>query len=112
MIIDGIALVRAMGKPPNATTFGDYADAFTKKVKSNLHHNITRVDILFDRYHRNSIKTGTRVKWQHYPTQGSHNNNKQLPTNWNSSIEMDENKSNLTQFLSDELERQVRPDGQ
>ncbi|KAJ4924579.1 hypothetical protein JOQ06_003533 [Pogonophryne albipinna] len=34
-IIDGMALVRAMGKPHNASTFGEYADVFTQRVASN-----------------------------------------------------------------------------
>lgn len=29
-IIDGMALVRAIGKPQNVSTFGDYADEFTQ----------------------------------------------------------------------------------
>lgn len=34
---DGMALVRAIGKPQNASTFGDYADIFIQKVTGNLH---------------------------------------------------------------------------
>ena len=47
-IIDGMALVRAMEKPQNASAFGDYADEFTRRVTTNLHGNITRVDLVFD----------------------------------------------------------------
>jgi len=32
-IIDGMALVRAIRKPQNASTFGDYADVFTQSDK-------------------------------------------------------------------------------
>lgn len=61
-IIDGMALVRAIGKPPNALTFGDYADIFMQNVTGYLHGNITRVDLVFDQYQQNSIKAGARAK--------------------------------------------------
>ena len=110
LIIDGMALVRAMGKPPNATTFDDYAAEYRKRVQSNLHDNTTRVDVVFDQYLQHSIKSGTRVKrnttlrkirtfinsW-----------NVKLPDRWSSFIEMDDNKANLAQFLSNDLERNV-----
>ena len=63
-IIDGMALVRAIGTPLNPSIFVDYADVFTQRVTSYLHVNITRVD-LFDQYQQNSIKSGTRANKLH-----------------------------------------------
>ena len=73
------------------------------------------MDILSDQYHQNSIKTGTRAKRRTTLCKTRtiiNSKDVKLPRNWNSFIEVDENKSNLTQFLSDELEKEVHPDGQ
>ncbi|ROL03949.1 UDP-N-acetylglucosamine/UDP-glucose/GDP-mannose transporter [Anabarilius grahami] len=64
-IIDGMALVRAIGKPQNASTFGDYADICIQKVTGDLHGNITRVGLVFDQYLQNSIKGGTSKTQPH-----------------------------------------------
>lgn len=61
-IIDGMALVRVMGRPQGATTFGDLADEFTWKVKSQFRGNNTRVDVVFYRYQQSSVKSGTRAQ--------------------------------------------------
>ena len=109
-IIDGMALVRAMGKPQHASTFGEYADVFTQRVTSNLDGNFTRVDIVFDWYQQNSIKNRTRTKRSttQQKVRTIVNRDVRLPVNWNSFIEMNENKANLTQFLSTELENHVQ----
>jgi len=54
-IIDGMALVQALGKPAGLRTFGELADSFIDTVKS--HGNLSdRIDVLFDRYEERSIK--------------------------------------------------------
>ncbi|KAL2081649.1 hypothetical protein ACEWY4_023502 [Coilia grayii] len=114
IIIDGMALVRAIGKLPNASTFGDYADIFVQKVTGYLHGNITRVDLVFDQYKQNSIKGGTRAKRSttRRKIRTIVRRDVKIPSDWNSFIKMDENKANLTQFLSNELERHVHHYGQ
>ena len=57
-------------------------------MTGNLHGNITRVDLVFDQYLKNSIKGGTRAKLQKIHTIVS--NDVKMPANWNSLIEMDE----------------------
>lgn len=49
LIIDGFALVAAIGKPEKAKTFGDFSDVF---VSATLNKGAAykRVDIVFDRY--------------------------------------------------------------
>lgn len=54
-IIDGMAfndstIGKAIGKLPNASTFGDYADMFVEKVTGHLDGSITKVDLVFDQY--------------------------------------------------------------
>lgn len=61
MLIDGQALVMALGKPSDTTTFSDYANKFADTVLK-MGEKYKRVDVVFDRYHDESIKTGTRRK--------------------------------------------------
>ena len=59
LIIDGQALVIAIGKPQAAATFGDLGDVFVEAVlRSGT--DFQRIDVLFDRYYELSIKGGTR----------------------------------------------------
>ena len=113
-VIDGMALVRAVGKPLNASTFGDYADIFMQKVTCYRHGNITRVDLVFDQYQQNSIKAGTRAKRSTAlrKIRTIVSRDVKITADWNTFIEMDKNKANLTQFLSNELERNVHRYGQ
>ncbi|KAL8600360.1 hypothetical protein ACOMHN_013575 [Nucella lapillus] len=59
LIIDGQALVNAIGKPQTAVTFGDLADVFVEAVLWSG-ADFQRIDVLFDRYYELSIKGGTR----------------------------------------------------
>ena len=59
MIIDGQALVVAIGKPAEATTFGDPADCFIRCILQ-MGSRCDRIDVVFDRYRPDSIKRGTR----------------------------------------------------
>ncbi|KAK5890826.1 hypothetical protein CesoFtcFv8_014309 [Champsocephalus esox] len=61
LAIDGQALVMALGKPPDTTTFGDYANKFAETVLK-MGEKYQRVDVAFDRYHDKYIKAGTRRK--------------------------------------------------
>ena len=61
-IINGQALVQAIGKPAGAVTFGDLSDTFTNAVFSHFHDDCSRVDVAFDRYEKDSIKSCTRAK--------------------------------------------------
>ena len=47
LLIDGFALVAAVRKPDKAKTFGDFADCYQ------------RINVLFDRYQKHSIKATT-----------------------------------------------------
>ena len=61
LVIDGQALVVALGKPHEALTFGDLADIFVKSILQSSAH-FKRVDVTFDRYDSTSIKDQTRQK--------------------------------------------------
>ena len=49
LIIDGFALVAAIGRPANAKTFGDLSDSFVGAVFAKAGASFERIDVLFDR---------------------------------------------------------------
>ena len=59
-IIDGMAAVQSLANSSGAKTFGEWSDRFVRHVTSHFSDSSTRVDVLFDRYVKNSIKGGTR----------------------------------------------------
>uniref|UniRef100_UPI00358E4F58 protocadherin-15 n=1 Tax=Myxine glutinosa TaxID=7769 RepID=UPI00358E4F58 len=61
LVIDGQALVMALGKSTDIRTFGDYADTFANIV-FRMGEKYQRIDVVFDRYQDESIKAGTRIK--------------------------------------------------
>jgi len=67
LIIDGQALVNALGKPANLSNFADLADKFVQSVYK-MGKDLDRLDKVFVRYLNHSIKTGTRCKMK----KGSH----------------------------------------
>lgn len=50
VLIDGHALIDALGKPHGCQTFGDYAKVFLEIVTRHFGEHTRRVDVLFDRY--------------------------------------------------------------
>ena len=61
-IVDGAALVQ-MTPPQDVKTFGDYAKTFSEKVRKELKDaDLTRIDIVFDRYFKQSLKLQTKEK--------------------------------------------------
>ena len=61
LVIDGQALVMAIGKPQGIFTFGEYANVFVNAVQA-LGTSFNRTDVTFDRYLQFSIKSGIRMK--------------------------------------------------
>ena len=62
VIIDGQAIVQAIGKPANAGNFGQLADVFVRSVFSHFSETCSQVDVVFDRYKASTIKDGTRLQ--------------------------------------------------
>ena len=64
-IFDGAALVQML-PPGSAKTFGQYAQTFAEFIaKDSKSENLNRVDVVFDRYFPESLKTDTREKRGH-----------------------------------------------
>ena len=61
LLIDGQALVVALGKPEGASNFRELGEIFVKLV-NHAGNSFDRVDVVFDRYRETSIKSGTRKK--------------------------------------------------
>ncbi|MES9881148.1 MAG: hypothetical protein ABW185_09730, partial [Sedimenticola sp.] len=105
IIIDGQALVVAIGKPSTATNFGDLADIFVKSViQTGSSYN--RIDIVFDRYREMSIKSSTRArrtKSAQPIRRVVENREVPLPKSWDNFMALPANKADLARFLSEEL---------
>ncbi len=59
VIIDVMPLVRVIGKPRDAQTFGDVADTFSRVILSHCSDSYSRVDVVFDVYMELSTKDAT-----------------------------------------------------
>jgi len=106
-IIDGHALVQAIGKPQGCDTFGNYADVYVQAVYRHFGVSVTRVDVAFDRYlGGQSIKVTTRAKriGKRRPIRKLvTNRDTPLPQVWDQYISNEDNKGDLAEFLSNEL---------
>ena len=105
--IDGQALINAIGKPSGAKTFFEYffiqflCMQYVLSIGSSFH----RVDIVFDRYFSNSIKSTTRKRCRqgHRPIRRIiEDGSIPLPNNWGNFLSLEENKENLQEFLSEQ----------
>ena len=97
LLIDGQALIFAMGKPESCRTFGDSSDNFIHRVHT-LSFNFDRIDIVFDRYNHQLDSVGQRQHVQFVRLLKA----EKFHYLWSNFISLSENKSNLTAFLSNE----------
>ena len=61
LLIDGLASVATIGRPPRAQTFGDFADGFLSAVLE-AGSRCQRIQVIFDRHREDFIKSGTRKR--------------------------------------------------
>ena len=69
-IIDGMAAVQSLANSSGAKIFGEWSDRFLHHVTSHFSDSCTRVDVLFDRYVKNSIKGGPETSARRKRAQG------------------------------------------
>ena len=102
-IIDGQALVVALGKPDAALTCGDLADTYVKTVlKAGSEYH--RIDVVFDRYRDETIKGTTRTRKTARPIRRLvEGRDVPLQKNWTNLLSLADNKAYLSHFLSGEL---------
>lgn len=105
LVIDGQARVVTVGKPPDTKTFGDLSDEFIKSVyQSGAHYR--RIDVVFDRYRHESIKSTTRQrrsKTTRPIRRVIEGRGVPLPDSWSNFIALPANKADLARFLSEQL---------
>ncbi len=98
-ILDGAAIVNML-RPVGIKTFQDYAmKVFIPYIKSQL-RVADRVDIVWDEYIENSLKSQTRSK-RGRGIRRRVENTSQLPSNWQAFLRIDENKVELFAYLAD-----------
>lgn len=105
-IIDGMAAVQSLANSSGAKTFGEWSDRFLRHVTSHFSDSCRRVDVLFDRYVKNSIKGGTRDKRKEKKSTGIRrnvDNRDQRIGNWERFIILEDNKASLAHFPSTEI---------
>jgi len=97
LVLDGAAIVQML-KPASAKTFNEYAC------------QISRVDLVWDRYIQDSLKGTARAKRgkgvRRRVVAGA-----SLPGNWQNFLRVDSNKTELFRFLSDALLKSFNQDG-
>jgi len=109
IILDGSVVVNML-KPGNAKTFNDYVnDIFMPYIHSQL-CKARRVDVVWDRYDKTSLKglarekRGTAVRQQV-------NASAPVPRNWGDFLRNEENKTSLFAFLAEQMCSKPLADG-
>ena len=107
--LDGAAVVQML--PPGLSkTFQDYATKVFLPYVSNHLQTVSRIDIVWDVYLKESLKSTTRekrgkgVRRRVAPTTV-------LPPKWSDFLHVAENKTDLFQFLSEQVIRLVTEEG-
>ena len=108
IIIDGHALIQALGKPATSETFKEYGDIFISMVARKFTKSVRRIDVVFDRYiGKDSIKIFTRTKrtgkTKRPIRKAISDGNVPMPQVWAQFISSDENKAELAEYLSERL---------
>ena len=106
VLIDGHAVIQAMGKPPNCKTFRDYAQVFLKVICQYIDGSVQRIDVLFDTYIEYLVKAAARAKrnTKRRPIRRIiDREDLPLPQVWENFIALPENKADLANCLSEYL---------
>lgn len=99
IVIDAAAVVNML-PPGKCKTFKEYAaSVFLPHIINYQTQNAKRIDLVWDRYLENSLKQGTRE------ARGSGSrrrvcDNAAIPLNWKSFLRLDDNKTELFQYLA------------
>ena len=98
MAVDGAVVVQLL-KPGKSKTFLDYSvDVFEPYIRNQI-AKVDRLDLVWDRYVNNSLKSTARVK-QGTGVRVHVGPSVPMPQKWTEFLRVDENKSELFRFLS------------
>ena len=101
IILDGSAIVNML-RPGYAKTFSDYAmQVFLPYVVSQTQH-ASRVDVVWDKYHPDSLKSETRSK-RGKGVRRCVEPSTAIPGSWKEFLRIDENKVELFSFLANTI---------
>ena len=107
IISDGAALVNIL-KPAMSETFDDYASMFMDQIRRQLVGSVCRVDIVFDVYRPDSLKT-TRRRERGTGARGRVEGRKKLPANWTEFLRENDNNTTLFYPLSERVTAKTFP---
>ena len=101
IILDGAVVVNIL-KPAVARTFDEYAvNVFLPYVHRQV-QNASRVDVVWDQYKENSLKSDTRAKHGKGIRRRA-NGSTNLPGNWHAFLRTNANKMELFTFLAQHI---------
>ena len=101
LIVDGASLVNTVA-PKTPKTFEEYAQNDILPLVQNYSHTHKRTDIIFDVYHKTSLKSEARSK-RGKAIRRRVTAKSKPPTNWKSFLRDSTNKSELFHFLADAI---------
>ena len=101
LIVDGASLVNTVA-PKTPKTFEEYAKNDILPLVQNYSNAHKRTDIIFDVYHKSSLKSETRSK-RGKAIRRRVTGKSKTPANWNSFLRNSTNKSELFHFLADAM---------
>ena len=101
VILDGAAIVN-MIKPRTPVSFDGYVTQVMEYARKQFHGDVQRVDMVFDAYWKDSLKAATSSK-RGKGIRRHVERNKQVPSNWQEFLRVDENKSGLFHLISDRI---------
>lgn len=103
-VLDGAVIVHLL-VPRNVKTFLEYYTNIFKPYICRLFQNLQRIDLVFDRYSSESLKTDTRLSrgvGVHIRVTPS----TIIPQKYNDFLRVDENKKQLFTFLAEQLAKE------
>ena len=98
-ILDGAVVVQ-MVRPQSGSTFREYKQKCFLPYLRSVINKVQRVDVVFDVYCANSVKTLTREK-RGIGSRTRVTGGTKIPSNWQEFLRVDDNKTELFHFLAD-----------
>ena len=102
-VLEGSVLVNMLKPKKNQTFEGYCIDTVKPAIQKHVtEYNAQRMDIVFDTYKKDSLKSQTRLK-RGKGIRRKVQTNSIAPTNWKAFLRIDENKTELFKFISTQL---------
>ena len=109
VVMDGPAIIH-MIRPGLSLTIQDYICGRVHQYVLSQLNNVTRVDLVWDIYHPDSLKRGTREARGHGIKVQVKGNTK-VPSNWTGFLRVDDNKAGLFSLIAESVQSMAVPEG-